>query len=658
MRRHFPQTLKARARWAWPLGVALAICGSLLAALTLMDWNAARPWINRRVAAAIERPFAIQGDLRVRWTRSAGRAHWWLPRPRIEAGDIRIGQPGTWNGDTPMAQIRGLTLVLDPLPLLRRRVAIALLDVDRAHVRLERRPDGADNWTFGGGGRRRWRLALDQLALHDSVLRVRDAPLRMAIDANLDSDEKGLVWMVSGTYGGAAVNGRGSAGSVQALADARTPYPLDARLSVGKTHIAAKGTLTDPGHLAALDLQLRIEGVSMAQLYPIARIALPETPPYRTSGRLRGRFDEQGGTWRYENFEGGMGESDLSGSITYRAAPPRPLLSGRVSSKVLNFADLAPLIGADSNAEKAQRGASVMQPEDKVLPMEPFKTERWRDMDADIQFEGKKILRPQQLPIDNLRTRVRLEDGVLTLEPLEFGMAGGNLKISARLDSRRQPLGATLKASARQLRLKQLFPASESMQASVGAVNGDAALSGSGDSIAALLASSNGTVHMLIDRGSVSKFILEAAGLNVANAVLTKLFGDRQVKIRCAVADFAVDDGTLKTRLFRIDTDDALIDIDGDVGFADERLDLTVKPESKGVRVLSWRAPLYVTGTLKHPDVGVDKGVLALRTGVAAALGAVAPPAALLALVGTGADDPAESRECVRQLARLHDRAR
>jgi AsmA family protein len=52
---------------------------------------------------------------------------------------------------------------------------------------------------------------------------------------------------------------------------------------------------------------------------------------------------------------------------------------------------------------------------------------------------------------------------------------------------------------------------------------------------------------------------------------------------------------------------------------------------------------LYIQGTFKKPDVGVDKGVIALKGGAAVALGAAAAPfAALLALInpGPGQDSP------------------
>ena len=53
-------------------------------------------------------------------------------------------------------------------------------------------------------------------------------------------------------------------------------------------------------------------------------------------------------------------------------------------SHLLQFSDLAPVIGADSNASKAKRGDAAAQPSDRVLPVEEFRTDRWKAIDADV----------------------------------------------------------------------------------------------------------------------------------------------------------------------------------------------------------------------------------------------------------------------------------
>src|SRR5690606_31004348 len=114
--------------------------------------------------------------------------------------------------------------------------------------------------------------------------------------------------------------------------------------------------------------------------------------------------------------------------------------------------------------------------------------------------------------------------------------------------------------------------------------------------------------------------------------------GDRQITLNCAAADFNVSDGLMETEGFIIDTEDAVINVDGRINLDDEKLDLKINPQSKGLRVLSLRGPLYVDGTMKDPSVGIDKATL-LRGGGALALGAVALPAALIPLIATGSAD-------------------
>ena len=310
-------------------------------------------------------------------------------------------------------------------------------------------------------------------------------------------------------------------------------------------------------------------------------------------------------------------------------------------------------MGADSSASKKERGVASTQPAGRVLPVETFKTERWTSLDADVRYTADKITRDAELPISKLDTHLVLTDGVLSLTPLNFNVAGGTLTSQIKLDGSGKVIAngiaAELKASARHLHIQQLFPRLPALQASVGEINGDASLSATGNSVATLLGSSNGEVRALINRGSISKLLLEEMGLNIGSVVLAKLSGDKQVKLNCMAADFAVTKGLMRTRQFIVDTDDAVLNIDGTVNLADERLDLTLRPDSKGLRVFSLRSPLYVHGTFSKPDVSVDKGVLALRAGGALALAVVAPVAALLPLVNAG---PVEDSECAALLAK------
>jgi uncharacterized protein involved in outer membrane biogenesis len=260
-------------------------------------------------------------------------------------------------------------------------------------------------------------------------------------------------------------------------------------------------------------------------------------------------------------------------------------------------------------------------------------------MDADVKFSGKQIIHSDRLPLDNLDTHITMANGVLSLQPLNFGVAGGRLTTELKIDGSGSPAKANMNVSARGLRLKELFPKAESMRASLGQLNGDAKVSASGNSFAALAAGANGELKALINQGTVSEFIMEAMGLNAGRVVVNKLFGDKQVKLNCLAADIDIKQGLMQPQIFVLDTEDAIVEVDGNINLATEKMDLTIHPRSKGLRLFSLRSPLYVKGTFKDPDVGVNKSVIALRAGAAVALGAVAAPlAGLAALTHTGPD--------------------
>ncbi|KQV84930.1 hypothetical protein ASD15_07240 [Massilia sp. Root351] len=654
--------------------IALAIGGTVLAvpavALIVLlnyDWNRARPWLSEKTSEAIGRPFSIDGNLALTWEKQIvpERERSWrdrLPWPHLVARDIHLGNPAGMQ-PAEMASVGEFSFSLNPFALLNKQISIPVLRFEAPTVLLQRSEDGQNNWTFEKKDKPSpWRLDLQRVVFNKGTVHYKDALAKADATAEIDTINAdptyGVSWKLKGQWRGAPVSGHGKAGAVLSLQQQAMPYPLAADVNLGGTRIAIEGTLTRPTALAALDVKLTMAAPSMARLYGLTGIVLPETPPFTTSGRLKATLGKDSGHYIYDKFTGKVGSSDIGGHMEYQQKRPRGYLSGNVESRLLQFADLGPLVGADSNASKQARGLPAVQPSGKVLPVEKFRTERWTSIDADVKFKADRIVREKQLPIANLVTDIHLKDGVLALTPLNFDWAGGKLASNVKLDGSgrtdKNAIRAELKASARHLKLKELFPTLDGLKASVGEINGDASLSATGDSVATLLAASNGEVKALINQGSISKLLLEQMGLNLGNVVLTKLSGDKQVKLNCMAADFAVTNGLAQTREFIVDTDDAVIDVNGSVNLASEQLNLTLKPDSKGLRIFTLRSPLYVTGTFKNPDVSVDKGTLALKAGGAVALAvAAAPAAALLPLINTG---PGKDSDCGRLLAQARSK--
>jgi uncharacterized protein involved in outer membrane biogenesis len=644
-----------RLRLAIAVSSAVVVAVPLLAVAVLAsyDWNKARPWLNEKISGAIDRPFEIRGAVALAWHQQGSI----LPMPHLVASDVHVGNPRAMRAPDEMASVGQFAFAIELLPLLRQRIAIPELRFDNPKLLLQRDADGKNNWTFGSDDQpSTWKLDVQRVVFTKGTVRYIDAMTHVDASAQVDTlndPRYGVTWQLRGKWNNQEVSGGGKAGAVLSLQQQTTPFPLAANLNIGGTSISFEGTLTKPASLAAIDMQLKLSGPSMARLYALTGVLLPETPPFVTEGHLSGNLGANASRWVYDQFTGKVGQSDIAGKLEFKTGQPRPLLSGTVQSKLLQVSDLGPLIGADSNASKEARGAEERQPGNKVLPVENFRTERWTAIDADVNFKAARITRNKDLPIQNLETQIHMKDGVLSLKPMDFDIAGGRFTSTVTLDGSGKvnphAIRAELKAGARHLELKQLVPI-DSMQATVGEVNAEVALSATGNSVASLLGSSNGELKGTVNQGSVSKLLLETMGLNIGSVVLTRLAGDKQVKLNCMVTNFGVSNGVMKSRLFVVDTSEAKIDINGTVNLGNEKLDLTLKPDAKSVRVISLRAPIYVRGTFKDPDVSVDKGTLALRAGGALALAVVAPVAAIVPLVSTG---PGETPGCQALMAQI-----
>ncbi|EJM77245.1 MULTISPECIES: AsmA family protein [unclassified Pseudomonas] len=670
---------------AWTFASLVVLLAILVLIIAFFDWNRIKPTLNAKVSEELHRPFAINGNLAVVWRRELDEGGWraWVPWPHVVAQDLSLGNPD-WSKQPQMATLKRVELRISPLALLAQRVTIPRIDLTEPNADLQRLADGRANWTFKFDPKdpnakpSSWVVDIGAIGFDKGHVTLDDQSLKTQLDLIIDplgkpipfsdivgekaaktAQEKGaapqdyaFALKVKGQYHGQKLTGEGKIGGLLALQDSARPFPLQAQVKIADTSVELAGTLTDPLNLGALDLRLKLAGSSLGNLYPLTGVTLPDTPPYATDGHLIAKLHEPGGAvFHYEAFNGKIGESDIHGSLAYVASQPRPRLSGSLLSNQLLFTDLAPLIGADSNAKQKARGGESKQPADKVLPVEEFKTERWRDMDADVEFTGKRIVHSEKLPFNDLYTHLVLTDGVLSLEPLRFGVAGGKLDAQIRLNGRTEPLEGNAKLTGRGFKLKQLFPTFEPMKTSFGELNGDADISGHGNSVAKLLGSANGNLKMLINDGAISRELMELAGLNVGNYVVGKIFGDKEVKINCAAADFDIKTGLATTRLFVFDTENAIIYIDGTANMATEQLDLTITPESKGWRLISLRSPLYVRGKFIKPDAGVKAVPLILRGAGMVALGVIAAPAAgLLALVAPSGGEPNQCAPLLEQM--------
>lgn len=627
---------------------ALLLATILLAVLfiALFGWNWLRGPIERMTLEKTGRELVIAGDLEVRYG--------W-PLPRVDAGAVTFANP-LWAREKQMVFAEAVEVTIDLPQLLRHKLVFPDVRLQRPIIFLEKGKEGQRNWLLDHQQQDETaRIQIDRLRLDQGTLGYDDALEKTSIRSELSTSSAdagaslgaGLVFKASGHYKGLALTAHGSGGPVLALRDETTPYALTLDTIIGHTGVQASGTVTSLVKLTALDMRLKLRGDSLEQLFPLLGIAAPASAAYVTEGHLL----HSGNSWRYEEFSGVIGNTDIAGNVQVTSGGKRTALAAKLVSKRLDLADLGPLIGArPGSLQAAQRVASRTDPSAAVAPMSahvlpdlPFKFDRWNSVDAEVELHAKAIHRAQQLPLENLFVHLSLTDSVLTLKPLNFGLAGGQLNAVISLDGRKDQIQARAQGQVKKILLGQLFPTVALGKTSVGQLNGEFDLAGQGNSVAHMLASANGKASLVVAGGEVSKLMMEKAGLHLWEILQLNLSGDKQIKLRCAVAEFEVKNGRMQAQALIFDTQITTLIGTGSIDLGQERLDLTFNQKTKNTSPLALRSPIYIRGSFAKPEMGVDIGRVAVRALGALALGVVNPLLVMIPLIDPG---PGQDSDC------------
>ena len=609
----------------WITGIVLALIVVAALMIAFFDWNLMRGPIANRISTTTGRSVAINGDLTVKLSM----------QPHVVVNDIVLGNvPGS--SEPQMAGIKRLEFTIDLFKFLTGRIELPDLSLTEPRLLLEVQPGGAPNWLFKGqsgddpvelpviGNLRIERGSLtyrDPLKRTELVMDVRTlaagnghAEARLAIDGK-------------GRYRGEATSVHAIGGAILTMGSAK-PYPIEATAVSGNTKAGIKGTLVDPLHLTAQQLNFTLEGSDLAHLYPLTGIPMPPTPAYK----LAGFIDHAAAVWKVHDLKGKVGDSDLAGEFSLdRGKKPQRITATLVSQKLV-MQDLAGFIGAKPGAQPA----GVLRRGGKILPTEPFSPEKLQAADADVQFRGVNII-TEKMPLENMKAHLLISGGVLKLAPLDFGAAGGHLIAQVEMDGRRAPIATSVDLVARGLDLQKLLPNSKLAADNTGTMGGRAKLVGNGNSVAQLLATANGEAALIMDGGSVGELTLRMANLDIANSMLLLIGGDKQTPIRCMVGNFNAKGGIFNVQELVLDTPKVNITGTGHIDLNDESLHLRMVAKSKGFSLASLRGPIAITGTFSAPVARPELGGALVRGGAAVVLGvATAGIGALLPLLDFG----------------------
>jgi uncharacterized protein involved in outer membrane biogenesis len=694
----------------WVGAGCLALVAIALLALTLIDWNAMRGPVTRFAAARIGRPVAIAGDLDVHvWSLkptvdvhglTVGNAPWDKDRKdpmlRVEHLRVEVKLLPLFKGDVILPRV----LMEQPDLRLHRNSA------GRANWTL-----GNGNGEAGDAPSlpviRDFLVQAGKLRVDDDVRKLRFKGTLQAEEKSDRADASAFRIEGDGTLNGRSFRSRISGGPLINL-NPDEPYPFKLVVKAGDTDIAADGVVPKPFDLDRLQVTVQASGQDMADLYYLTGLAVPNTPPYKVSAEVRRDKTHL----RISDIDGTVGPSDVRGALEVDLSKERPNVTGEISSKALDVQNVLAAMGSrthasgDSVATKSTRAESTPDatsnttspstshaapdaeatagsnpPPDAGLEGEPadatdasaaapseptpssksgspamlfpdarLQVNRVRAMDAEVHYKADSLTMGS-FTMTQLDTRLKLADGVMSLDPLSFDLPQGRLRGSVKIDARADVPHTQTDLVLEGADLGSLKSTEANDAAPItGPIHARAQVEGDGASVHEFASHATGAITAVVPHGEIRASLAELTGIDVVRALGLLLANDEQrTNVRCGVASFQVQDGVMHAQQIVFDTSDILITGQGEVRLGPEEIALEVRGDPKQPRIGVIHSPVEIKGTLRQPSIGIDAGKAAGQAGIAAALAAIATPlAAILAFVDPGL---AEDANCAALLA-------
>jgi AsmA family protein len=561
--------------------VIAAVAGVLLA------WNAdlLRPSFIRFVSRQMGRPIDVRGTLHV---------HLLTRSPRIEAEQVTIGNP-PWTPPGTTAEIAKLTVEF--APLLSHQSGLTLLKIDKAQLYFTRDSAGRANWQRTDPGKSSGgRLPMiRELELTHAHVTLNDERLHLVYDGELSVDgpdsAQPLQMEGSGTLNQHAVTFHLKGDALpSAVPDKPYAFEFDERSS--GTQVTLHGSLPRAFDLRVVDADFNASGADLRDLHYLVGVSLPNTGTFHLQGRLARRGSET----LFDDLKVVSGQSDVQGKVSLNSPQgSRTLVHVDLHSTLLRLADVGlRAAGRDPHPDAPP----------KLFSDVPLVTPAARRVDATGKFTVRRLLL-SRVEVGELSAPFTMERGLIKAPLVTGHFLGGKLALHLDVDANQSPARTRIDMTLTDVQLAQMPHKSEPPPYE-GPLQLQVHAQGRGNSMHELAAGADGNLSVRVLQGTIRASLAELAGVDLRGLGLTLTDNKREVPMHCAASDFEIHNGVMQVTRSFIDSEPVFISGEGRVLLDPETLDLKLRGEPKGTRILRLNAPVSVQGTLLQPKFKVD----------------------------------------------------
>ncbi len=540
--------------------VVVILCAGVFIVLATLDVNQYKGLIEEQAAAATGRTLKIEGDMDLAVSLS----------PAIVINGVRF-QNAEWGSRDDMAVIERVEASIQLIPALFGNIQVTRLALVGPDILLERNAQGAANWEFtpaesvdseatdGASSP----LAVSSIELDDGAFAFKDAQAGTDLAATLEQ----LRVSISGDLTAPDIRQLTLQG-LNAVADGT-------EITVSSLEMSPVSGGTDIAFDAMLDGQAVTANGELGALSNIIGM----------NGEFPAKLDIEFGPFAFATDL----MVDMSGA--------RPSLTGSVSADTIDLTALPP-------AEE-ETGA-------KLFSSDPLPMDALTAADVDLDVAVNRLVLQQDLALTNLTNKITLKDGRLT-NAQAAELAGGSISSDITLAA---PAGTlSVKASGSGMQAQQIAVDLDATDLiTQGPLDFDVDLQGSGQSVAAMMASLDGAIVGGMGEARIRNDAINLAGADFLAQLISSInpfvAQEEFTVAQCAVVNLRVQDGVARTEQGIAFVSDRMeITSSGNINFAEEKLNLNIRPKAKeglGVGMGKLTQMVKVSGPLNSPGIGLD----------------------------------------------------
>lgn len=612
--------MKNLIKWVVIIGggiVALFIIILLVLPL-FVDAERFRPMLEKQVAAATGRSFAVGRDVDLSFFPYAG----------VSFSDLHLGNPTGFEPDD-FVSIQSFEVRVKLLPVLFGNIEVKRFVLNEPRIVAIKNQNGKTNWTFDTGKApsqpapkpskpSRTQLPIESLTVGDFTVKNgtliyidQIAGIRHAVEdldltlQNLSLDQPVQIDLTA-RADGKPVGLTGTVGPV-GTDPGKGAIPLDLTLTaVSDLQLQAKGTFKDPAANPRAELAITLARFSPKKLLSALQQPIATADP-DVLDRLSLQADVAGGP-EAVTVSNGVAKLDES-TIEFNAQASdfsKPVVSFKLQIDRLNLDRyLPPESGKKSEPPSTGDGGKPPGQEPASPDYAPL---RRLVLDGAVSAESLVVHRAE---LNEVRFQVRGRNGVFRMEPLQLSVYDGGLSGNAVFDVSGKTPAAAVDLSLKDMQAGPLLQQQVDKDFLEGLLNAELKLSLAGTSAAAVVKTLDGQGLLRFNDGALKGFDLAAMVRNVKAAF--GLEAAAQERPRTDFTElripFEIDNGVFSTADSLLRSPLLRLAVDGSVNLVERSLDIRVEPKAvatlKGQGDVKERAgvtvPVSIQGSFSQP---------------------------------------------------------